>query len=282
MRIFLTILIFVTGVHANIFTNKEQSDAAAYMDALKDLIVSTQRTRGVTSAYLNGNHSAIVVIYSYREDMKKAIGKMESLPLSSDPIISNRATALSLSLIKLNQEALEITPKESFDRHCENISQALMLAQTVSKKGFQNLNAFSKNTSGIMLETILPLSESLGQLRAFGSGIAAKKNITKNDNYKVEALLQEIKSLSAKLHEELTATAHQYKNKYNVNLNTELLKVENIIKTFSKFTRKELITKNISIDSMTYFNEGTNTVDSVIRLFDINSKAIASDSKGWF
>jgi len=282
MRIFLTMIILITGVYANIFTNKEQSNAAAYMDALKDLIVSTQRTRGVTSAYLNGNHSAIVVIYSHREDMKKAIGKMESLPLSSDPVISDRATALSLSLIKLNQEALEITPKESFDRHCENISQALMLAQTVSKKGFQNLNAFSKSTSSIMLETILPLSESLGQLRALGSGIAAKKDITKNDKYKIEALLQEIKSLSSKLHEELTAAAHQYKKKYNVNLDTELLKVENIIKTFSRFTRKELLTKNISIDSMTYFDKGTNTVDSVIRLFDINSRAITSDSKGWF
>ena len=251
MRIFLIMAIFITSVYANIFSNKEQSDAAAYMEALKDLIVSTQRTRGVTSAYLNGNHSAIVVIYSHREDMKKAIGRMEALPLSSDPIISDRATALSLSLIKLNQEALEITPKESFDRHCENIAQALMLAQTVSKKGFQNLNAFSKSASSIMLETILPLSESLGQLRALGSGIAAKKDSTKNDKYKIKALLQKIKSLSAKLHEDITTIAHKYKSKYDLKLDEELVKVENIIKTFSKFTKKELLTENISLDSMT-------------------------------
>ena len=282
MRIFLIVAIFITSVYANIFSNKEQADAAEYIDALKDLIVSTQRTRGVTSAYLNGNHSAIVVIYAHREDMKKAIGKMESLPLSSDTVISSRATALSLSLVKLNQEALEITSKESFDRHCENISQALMLAQTVSKKGFQNLNEFSKNASGIMLETILPLSESIGQLRAVGSGVAAKHKISKSNQYKVEALLAKIKSLSTKLHQEITTTSHQYPKKYSVNLDTELKKIERIVKSYSNFTRKELLSGDISVDSMEYFDRGTDTVDSVISLFDINKKAIAGDSKGWF
>lgn len=282
MRIFLTMVIFITSVYANIFSNKEQSDAAEYIEALKDLIVSTQRTRGVTSAYLNGNHSAIVIIYSHREDMKKAIGRMEALPLSSDAVISNRATALSLSLIKLNQDALEITPKESFDRHCENIAQALMLAQTVSRKGFQNLNDFSKSASKIMLETILPLTESIGQMRALGSGIAAKKNLSKSDKYKTQALLGEIKALSGKLHQEIATISHQFGKKYNVNLNTELTRIEKRVLKFIKFTKKELLSGNIDIDSLTYFDEGTTTVDSVVTLFDINARAIKEDSKGWF
>ena len=39
---------------------------------------------------------------------------------------------------------------------------------------------------------------------------------------------------------------------------------------------------NIDIDSLSYFDEGKNTVDSVVTLFDINARAIKEDSKGWF
>ena len=56
MRIFLFMFIFVLTLQAKpIFSNAEQADSSQYIDALKNLVVATQKTRGLTNSYLNGN-----------------------------------------------------------------------------------------------------------------------------------------------------------------------------------------------------------------------------------
>ena len=175
MRLFLIISILLFNLQAkSLFSNSEQAESSVYTGSLKDLVIATQKTRGLTNSYMNGNVAALLLVYANRQEMKKAIGIMESLPIAADPIINSRATTISQSLITLNNKAFKQKPSIAFANYTEQIGQTLMLAQTVSKRSAKDLNPFGQETSLIMMETMLPMTEYVGQLRGFGSGLAAK------------------------------------------------------------------------------------------------------------
>ena len=120
MRIFLALPLLIFSLEAkSLFSNDDQADNAKYINSLKDLVIATQKTRGLTNSYLNGNTSTLLLIHGNKRDMKRAIGVMESLPLSSNPIVRDRATNISQALIKLNNKAFKLKPSVTFDSYTE-------------------------------------------------------------------------------------------------------------------------------------------------------------------
>ncbi len=282
MKIFSLIIILVVSVYAKaLFSNSQQADASEYMGALKDLIVATQKTRGATFGYHNGNTSALLLIYDYRSDMKKAIGTMESLPLSSEPVVNTRATSISQSLTRLNGKALKMDMEDSFTQYTENIENALMLAQTINKKGFDDLNDFGKLTATVMLESILPLTENIGQLRAMGTGAAAQGRITKGKMLQMQALIKEIKKINDKFQADEKYIYMNNKQQFNTDVNMKMNNIEKSINNILTLTQKNIFRKNISTNPSQYFSLATEVISEIVIVFNINNRAIVSNAKGW-
>jgi hypothetical protein len=80
--IILTLFLLINLEAKSLFSNSEQQQTSKYIDNLKDLIIATQKTRGLTNSYLNGNTAAMLLVYGTRDDMKKAIGNMEANSIS--------------------------------------------------------------------------------------------------------------------------------------------------------------------------------------------------------
>ena len=283
MRIFLIITLLIFSLNAkSLFTNSSQVNNSKYIGALKDLVIATQKTRGLTNNYLNGNTTSMLLVYGNRKDMKKAIGIMESLPLANDPIINNRATNISESLIKLNRKAFRKDPASVFEQYTELIEQTLMLAQTVSKHGSKDLNPLGKELSTVMMEVILPLCEYVGQMRGMGSGIVAKKKISKIQEAQMLAIIHEIESLTSKLITDIKVIASHNKNSFDSSINTKLTAIEKSSKNYISLTNKEVLQKKkINFDTDTYFGKGTDLISLLMDVYDINNKIILDDSKGW-
>ncbi len=103
MKILLIALLLLVNVHAkSLFSNDSQEESSKYIGALKDLVISTQKTRGLTNSYLNGNTVALMLVFENKKEMKDAIGNMEASALSSDPVVNSRATAKHLSSLTVN------------------------------------------------------------------------------------------------------------------------------------------------------------------------------------
>jgi hypothetical protein len=283
MRLFLLIALLVFNLEAkSLFSNSEQADTSKYIGALKDLVIATQKTRGLTNNYLNGNTTSLLLVYGNRKDMKRAIGVMESLPLASDPIVNNRATAISRALIKLNRKAFRKDPALVFEQYTEQIEEILMLAQTISKRSAKELNPVGQKLSAVMMETILPLCEYVGQMRGMGSGIAAKGSITPMQNAQILAMIDEIETLSAKLITDIKAVASSYPNSFDSSINAKLESIDKAAKKYVALTTTELLQKKkINYDSTTYFDEGTALISKLIDVYNDCNKVIMSDSKGW-
>jgi len=282
MRLILLTLFLLINLEAkSLFSNDHQADSSVYVGALKDLIIATQKTRGLTNSYLNGNTAAMLLVYTNRDDMKKAIGVMESLPLAADPVINSRATSISQALIKLNNKAFKMKSNKAFSSYTEQIGQTLMLAQTVSKRSSKDLNPFGRDASVIMMETMLPMTEYVGQLRGFGAGLAAKGSANKQELEKVYVLAQKVKSLSSKLTQQMQKLQSKYPNILSSLTASELSSIQNKAQNYTESAVKRFTKNPKSVDPDEYFDKGTQLISSIIKLYDTINKALLEDSKGW-
>ncbi len=265
----------------SLFSNDEQAQNAKYINSLKDLVIATQKTRGLTNSYLNGNESTLLLIHGNKQDMKRALGIMESLPLSSNPVISERATDISQSLIKLNNRAFKLKPTVAFDAYTEQIEQTLMLAQTVSKQGSKDLNTLGKEASTLMMETILPLTEQIGRMRGMGSGIIAKGKITKTQKYAILAMIDDINKINEKLQEDMNTIIADNRENYDSTIEKNLAVSKKSILKYTTLTKSKVLNAENGLNADDYFAEGTDIISTLINIFNSNNQAIIKDSKGW-
>ena len=282
MRIFLILALLTFSLSAkSLFSNSAQADNSVYIGSLKDLVIATQKTRGLTNSYMNGNIAAMLLVYSNRKDMKRAIGIMESLPLAADPVINSRATKISQSLITLNNKAFKMKPSDAFGNYTEEIGQTLMLAQSVSKRFSKDLNPFGQEASIVMMEIMLPMTEYVGQLRGFGSGLAAKGSVSKAELEKVYVLLNEVQTLNSSLQEQMTQLIARHPGKLSSEINMQISAVDTKAKAYAQFAQKKFTTDVKDIDPNDYFDEGTALISDIIKAYNTNNKALLEDSKGW-
>lgn len=284
MRSLILIVVLILNLQAkSLFSNAEQASTSKYIENLKNLIIATQKTRGLTNSYLNGNTAAMLLVYGNRDDMKSAIGNMESTPLAADPVINARATAISQALIKLNHKAFKQKPQKIFSAYTEQIGQTLMLAQTVSKRFAKDLTAFGKDTSSAMMETMLPMTEYTGRLRGFGAGLAAKGKVSKSESEKIQALSYELQSLNKKLQTQMNIVISKYPNKLPIQISSELSEVNKQANAYVSFASKNFVAnKGIKVDPDKYFDQGTELISAITKVYDTINSAILEDSKGWF
>lgn len=265
----------------SLFSNSQQEDSSVYIGSLKDLVIATQKTRGLSNSYMNGNTAALLLVYANRQEMKKAIGIMESLPMAADPIINARATTISQSLISLNNKAFKQKASVAFSNYTEQIAQTLMLAQTVGKRSAKELNPFGKEASVIMMEIMLPMTEYVGQLRGFGSGLAAKGKRSENELAKIGVLVNEVKTLNIKLQSEMKKLISKYPGKLSSTITTEVSLVNKTANAYTKFAKNKFTNDIKNINPNTYFEAGTKLISQIIKVYNTNNSAILEDSKGW-
>lgn len=282
MRIFLIIAILIFNLSAkSLFSNDEQKQSSVYIGSLKNLVIATQKTRGLTNSYMNGNLAAMLLVFKNRGDMKKAIGIMESTDLAADPVINARATTISQSLIKLNNKAFKMKPSEAFSNYTEQIEQVLMLAQSVSKRGSKDLNPVGIDASVIMMETMLPMTEYVGQLRGFGSGLAAKGEMNRSELEQIFVLVNNVETLNSDLQKQVIKLTSKYPNKVSSSIDSQLLAVDKASKIYTDFAKDKFLNDIKNIDPNEYFNEGTKLINKIIKAYDTINKALLEDSKGW-
>ena len=282
MKLILILGILLFNLQAkSFFSNDAQKESSIYISNLKELIISTQKTRGLTNAYLNGNTASLLLVYNSRSNIKKAIGKMESTTLATDVVINTRASDISKALIKLNSVAFKQDPKKTFSDYTQQIEQILMLAQTISQRSTKDLNPFGKEASLIMMESMLPLTEYVGQLRGFGSGLAAKGVVKKSDIEHIYLLVNEVTTLNGTLQEQMSKLIAKYSDKLPNSITAEVSNIDKAVQKYQFLASKKLLKSPKEVDSDLYFEEGTALINTIVKAYNSCNGAILEDSNGW-
>ncbi len=282
MRLILIIGFLLLNLQAkSLFSNDAQKENSIYINNLKELLLATQKTRGLTNSYLNGNTASLLLVYNSRSDIKKAIGKMESTTLATDVVINSRASDISKSLIKLNSIAFKQAPKKTFGDYTQEIEQILMLAQTISQRTSKDLNPFGKEASSIMMNDMLPLTEYVGQLRGYGSGVAARGVIKKSDIEQVYLLVNEMTTYNTTLQDDMSGLLSKYSGKLPKSLREELVNINKQVEQYQFLASKKLLKSPKDVDSDLFFEKGTMLIKAIVKAYNSSNRAILEDSKGW-
>lgn len=282
MRIFLFILFMMLTIQAKpIFSNAKQADSSLYIGSLKDLLIATQKARGLTNSYLNGNLIALMLVQDAKDDMRRAFDTMESLALASDPIISQKASELKSRLTELNRKGLKSKPEVAFKRYSEEIEQILLFAQTITKQSSEHMSPFAKETSLIMMERMLPLTEYVGQLRGMGSGVAAKGKATKEQQDALDAIITQVVKVNDDFQKNIKSSINKGRDYYPQDMEAEVTKIDTAIKEYVSFAKRELYKEEVSVNADDYFDMGTQIIIQIVSVYDKANKAVRKDSKGY-
>lgn len=206
---------------------------------------------------------------------------MESVSIATDPIINKRATNISDTLIKLNHTAFKKEPNLVFTQYTQEIGQILILAQTLAKRSAKDLNPFGIEASKIMMEVMLPMTEYVGQMRGFGSGLAAKKKRTEVELNKILILSNKIKNLNSQLQEQLYELTQKYGDSLQEQIVDETASVDKITKSYTLFAEDEFRSNIKNIEPNDYFDNGTELISHIIKVYNTCNRAILKDSQGW-
>ena len=288
MKILLIILFVLSSMWAKpIFSNDEQADTSEYISSLKDLLVATQKTRGMTYTYLKGDHSVVFKVMDFHKEMKEALLKLEISELGEDNALKSREQRLSETLIRLNKKSMKMDPDEMLTEYTIAIENILVLANLAQIQSSEHLNELGKISVENLLKTALPLTEKIGQLRAYGAGaiveLDSDKGLDPMDLHKITVLLTEIETHLRQFETGATAVSAHYSPEMDSELKRLLNKNRDDLDIFMTLTSNIFIkNKPHTITAPQFFSLGTKTIENLLTIFKLQNKAIKESSKGWF
>lgn len=285
MRTLLLICMLLSSLFAkNFFENSAQKDSSYYIEAIKDLVIATQKTRGLTNSFLNGNEVALLLVFENRNEMKKAIGKMESTELASNPVVNSRAALITQKLVALNNTATRRTDAARvFEEYTTAIEQLLLLAQTVNRQASKSFTPMAKESSGIMMETILPLTEYVGRFRGMGSGLVASQKVSSKQKSIMQSISKEIERLESTLQMQMSQFENAYPKCVKLEVKQVLHTIDKDAKSYITLTQNGVLQKpDPALNANSYFDKGTAIISKLVHIYNAQNRVVQEDAKGWF
>lgn len=234
--------------------------------SIKDVIITTQKTRGLTNNYMNGNVVAQLLVYGQRKNMKdnfKAINQNFSkleLPVEHQQL----ASQLIISSKMLNKRAFKGDSAQVFSTYSSYIEKWMDLNELIINYRFKQADQNAYNRLVLLNNVLLPLTENIGKMRGLGSGIVARGYCKEEEVPKMQSFVSEIKRYKLALHRHLAATSY-------VNLSSkEAKKIEESIQVYAALTENKVIgKKGITLVTNEYFDQGTRTISNVLKVYNV-------------
>jgi hypothetical protein len=250
-----------------LLTNKNLS-YLSYLDEIKNLIIATQKTRGLSNYYLNGDVGAIMLIHDQRKSMERAIHAIKKLKLHNFKTIDHQYEGLTANLLSLNDTAFEQNSTVLFQNYSFEIDKLLALAASISATAFQNNNKLQ-----FSVNTLLPLTESIGKLRGLGSGLLARGSSTNSEILQMNAFITSIEHLSQVTYNYMQSIKHED----HLKLIPSAYESNRSLTQYIMTTRESVIyPQDSKLTAGFYFPQGTKNISKVITIY----KKIYQESKG--
>ena len=248
------------------FDNKATNqDYIHVVTSMKDVMLVTAKTRGLTNSFNNGNVAAQLLVYAQREAMAKdlkiledAVAKAKFPAAEIDAIES-----LGKKLKSLNRKAFRKNPADVFVAYTKVIDEMLALNTKIIDAHFKNENPAIYKPLAMMNNTLLPLVENIGKLRGMGSGIVARGHCNENEVSKMKHFSQEIEKYR------LEMVAYYKSNGCRRFSTRKLVHFDKEISDFTKLTNEKVIgQENITLDANKYFDQGTESIKDIMSIYN--------------
>ena len=255
------------------FTNEKsiQKDHLKLIHNVKDIIINTQKTRGLTNNYMNGNVVAQLLVYGQREQMSQNFSRLNKnfKPLELSPVYYKEASALMLGSKHLNKRAFKSPSAEVFSSYSGIIESWMDLNDKLITQGFEKADAKVYEDLKFLNNVLLPLTENIGKMRGMGSGIVARTYCKEDEAKKMKGFVREIKRFSMLLEYHLSGKS------YSSLGSKEMIRINQNIQDYAELTSDKVISKkDIQLVTNAYFDEGTRAISEVIKIYNVIASSL--------
>lgn len=245
--------------------------------AIHNAVKYTQQHRGLSAGILGGNEALVSRLPGVQNNLKNAIQvvdeKLQEFEFSSQ-IQSNWAAARQRVTGKkqlLNSRS--ISSAESVARHTEVIAAMLLVAEEIQDESGLSLDPVA-GTYFLMSATMVHapmLTETMGQMRAMGTGALADGNIEPTEGAVLSALFANVSSSFSELVRNIEKSV-EADLAIKSAVESKAAAVESSIGKVLNMTTQDLLEANeLTLPPQQFFDDYTSTIDEV---YDFNSMAI--------
>lgn len=272
-KLLLILMVVVSPMMAFSLFDDDKGTDKEYLhlvSSIKNVAISTQKTRGLTNSFMNGNIAAQLLVYAQREQMMKdfdAIKKLSSkakLPKN----YTNASQDLMKKLKKLNKKAFKRNSGEVFAAYTGVIEEWIALNGKIIDTHFKAGKGDIYVAVSMLNSTLLPLTENIGKLRGMGSGIVARGTCNEAETPKMQTFATNIETYRNQM--KLYLDKHSYKTLSK----NDLAAVNAKIADYAQLTQESVIGQDeITLDANKFFDQGTACIGGVLKVY----RAVESD-----
>jgi len=274
-KVILMSLLIVLNLSAfSLFGNtKEELEKVEYMNELKNLIVATQKTRGLTNNYMNGNVVAMLLVHAERKEMKKSLRALKKFSA-----LDNATLALEPELLSLNKTAFKQDSHKSFTQYTVMIEKMLAIGDKFVITKMKDTSELSQKASRMMMDNILPFTENIGKIRGLGSGVVARTYSKSIEDQQLKSFVHAVQNLNEVEAPNMKVLAFKYPHFYSKNVPEQIEDISKDALVYITLTETKVIgQKDITLNTNVYFNQGTDLIAKALKLFDENANAIKKE-----
>lgn len=270
------------GEQDKLTTKSDQSIGIEYNNLLSKMTQHTQEHRGMASVYLNGNAAFRAELDKKEAELASDIAAIDAKTESSKDIIKSTQQwdEIKSDMTALNKDLNGLLPADSFDRHTRIIQKILNYGESVSNETKLVLqDDIPKYSMVIMNVKELPkLTEKMGQARAKGAIVATKGEMLPEEKKQIETLASQISASMADVQRSSLALMEDKRLEGELKASYEKA-VKSVEGLLASMDKNFINSEKISVDSKSYFDSATASINDVYEYYGNASKVLDSSAK---
>lgn len=268
----LILINLVIQINNKIEVNNNQMIGLNYNSAIRSLVQHAQQHRGLSSTYLSGNISVKDQVIAKQGEIQKDMENVDSLDSKYGTLLktSSKWNDIKSQYIELEKNIFNLPVNDAISKQTQLIGKLLDLNSDVADTSYLILQqeSYKYYLADNIVYKLPRTTEYMGQARALGSSVAAKKSATKDERFKLLYLSQTMSIALGDSQRGMNIIYDNYAEGKKI-LDETYVKASNSSKKLVDTINSELLnSEEINIKSEDYYKSATDSIDDVYNLLN--------------
>ena len=278
--IFLIFLVPLIGLSAKLISDLNNSTAILekermgleYIGAVRGLLEHIPQHRGMTNAYLSGDRSFEQKIRAKRQAIDEDFTRLVHIDERLGKQLDTRDALQNLRAQwrQLAKGVFSMLPRDAFQEHNRLIGEIIKFVTLIAdnSKLIVDSNLDTHYLADILLKRLPVYTDTIGQARGLGAGIAASKRLTEDQKLELMRLVGVIRAKVSELDHALEIAARENPAFIELAKHTGKEALDKGNRFLLTLEKNLLNASSIDIPAATLFDAGTRTIGTAFALYD--------------
>jgi methyl-accepting chemotaxis protein len=266
------IYLYVSSRNEQIARTQTELSALKYIVPLRALLEHVPQHRTMANALLYGDVSLRDTRLNLEAQIESDVTAVDAVDQQLGESLGTRSSwdTIKIRWRDLKGRVLTLSVAESYSRHTQLINDILAHIQVIGEKS--GLRTDPELDTFYLADAILVqmsyTSEYLGQLSSYGTGVAARRSMSANDEAQIRYLTRQV-SNSAQFLEKNMKAAFSYNPKLTDKLEGVMTTALSSTGYLNGVARRDLLEADkITVEPRVYYDAGIAAVDKIFKLYD--------------